>query len=298
MAGSLLLSAVVFFLLGRYAAPYTPQQIKPSHDDEILAQIGGTEITRGELRDRLEQTYGYMMLQRMLDREAVLRAGKKAHLSVTAAEIDDELKRMQAGYDSAEQFYRSMREQLGLSEQQLREDTFYKLLLDKIATEHIRISDQEVNQYLFAHPDEWESNVFIHLQEIAAPDQETALMVKDQLDQGADFARLAKKYSVGDTIPEDGDYGWVAINDPFIAPQVLSVAKNLPAGGIAGPIKVADKYAIIRVLDRNEPDEQEQRRIFAGIRKQLALEKAEPLPDIVAKLRKKYNAVVISPQYQ
>ena len=41
---------------------------------------------------------------------------------------------MQQGYESEQQFYESMKSQLGMSEQEIKEDVSNKLLLEKLAT--------------------------------------------------------------------------------------------------------------------------------------------------------------------
>ena len=65
-------------------------------------------------------------------------------LRLESAEINRELKRMQQGYESEQQFYASMQNQLGLSEQEIKEDVPNKLLLEKLATKHIQITDTQV----------------------------------------------------------------------------------------------------------------------------------------------------------
>ena len=73
----------------------------------------------------------------MLDRDAIQMEADELGFKLTRADIDDELKRMQQGYESEELFYKSMKEQVGMSELELRQDVNYKLLLERIATKDI-----------------------------------------------------------------------------------------------------------------------------------------------------------------
>ena len=80
----------------------------------------------------------------MLDRYAIQMEADELGFKLTRADIDDELKRMQQGYESEELFYKSMKEQVGMSEPELRQDVNYKLLLERIATKDIHVTDEEI----------------------------------------------------------------------------------------------------------------------------------------------------------
>ncbi|MDT2235530.1 hypothetical protein P7H25_17615 [Paenibacillus larvae] len=48
-----------------------------------------------------------------------------------------------------------MKEQLGMSRQEVKDDVYYKLLLEKVATKDIQVSDSEIQDYIQAHPEEY-----------------------------------------------------------------------------------------------------------------------------------------------
>jgi foldase protein PrsA len=280
--------------------PTKPTEQQTVKDNErIVAAIGSRKITIGELETALEQRYGAELLNQIIDREAISLEGKETGISVTNAEIERELKRMQQGYESEGQFYESMKVQLGMSKEELREDVHYKLLLDKLATRNITITDAQVEEYIQTHPDEFKSEVEFHIRIIVVSTKEQANKVLTDLAKGEDFATLARDRSLDDnTSNGGGDLGWIEENDPFVAAPIMNAAKQLKVGETSKPIAVDNGYAIVNLRDRREKPNPELSFIKENVRKELALRNAPPLKEIVTKLRAKWGSAIIDPRFK
>jgi foldase protein PrsA len=280
--------------------PTKPTVQQTAKDNErIVAAIGSRKITIGELETALEQHYGAELLNQIIDREAINLEGKETGISVTNAEIERELKRMQQGYESEGQFYESMKVQLGMSKEQLREDVYYKLLLDKLATRNITITDAQVEEYIQTHPDEFKSEVKFHIRIIVVSTKEQANKVLSDLAKGEDFATLARDRSLDDnTSNGGGDLGWIEENDPFVAAPIMNAAKQLQVGETSKPITVDNGYAIVDLRDQQEKPNPELSFIKENVRRELALRNAPPLKEIVTKLRMKWGSDIIDPRFK
>ena len=82
--------------------------------------------------------------------------------------------------------------------------------------------------------------------------------VKKQLDNGADFAKLAKEFSQDPGSKNNGgDLGW-ATEGSFV-PRFTEVMNSLQDGQISEPFKSQFGWHIIQLLGRREQDETEQR---------------------------------------
>ena len=114
---------------------------------------------------------------------------------VESAEINRELKRMQQGYESEQQFYDSMQSQLGMSEQEIKEDVSNKLLLEKLATASIHITDTQVDTYIKTHADEFKQETEYNILQIIVSTKEQATKVIAELAKGESFATLARDRS-------------------------------------------------------------------------------------------------------
>jgi foldase protein PrsA len=299
------LSVCILFLMVLLIArsstqPEQPQRTEPpqikNDNERIVAKIGSREITLRELQTALEFQYGAELLNVMLDREAIRLEAMEAGIQVENAEIERELKRMQQGYESEEQFYQSMKEQLGMTKEELQEDVHYKLLLERIATKNIQITDKQVDDYIKTHPDEFKTVVEMSIGQIVVSNREQANKVIAELNKGEDFAILARDRSIDDaTANHGGDLGWLEEDDPFVTEGILNVAKQLRVGEFSKPISIAQGFAIIKLQDRRTKADPERPFIRENVRKELALQNAPALKDIVKTLREKWGSDIKDP---
>ena len=283
--------------------PAVPEQSVPETGEQpsskAVAIIGGHSIKYDQLQQRLADKYGAELLSLLVDREAIRQEAEELKVTVTRDEIEAELKRMQEGYESEEHFYKSMKEQLGLSKAELTEDVYYKLLLERIAIRGIQVTDSEVNAYINQHPEEFKSYVQYHLLKIEVKTKEEAAKIIQDVKNGAEFSSLAEKQSVdASSSRRGGDLGWVEEGDPFVPPPIMEAARDLKQGEISGPIPLRASYAVIMLKEKKEVKKTVDDQKKAYIRKELALQKAVPLQELVKSMREKRNARILDPKFQ
>lgn len=294
-AAVLVLGLVAVRLAGRGQEQGPPAGPDPEAE-RVVARIGDREFKLGVLREQLMDKYGAELMNQLLDREAMRLEAERQGIKLTRDEVDAELKQMQQGYDSEEQFYESMQSQIGLSKEELREDVYYKLLLEAIATAGIKISASEVDAYIREHPEEFQLISLLRIGQIVNKTADQAKRTLELIKSGKDFAQTAKERSLDTaTAADGGDLGWVEDNDPFIPPEILKAARSLKVGDIAGPIETADGYAVILLKDKKEQSKGTREELRAKVSKLLALQKAPPLQDVVLSLRNKYESVILDP---
>lgn len=278
-----------------FRAPASPEPSEPgtAHADDVVAVIGDTEITRQQLLDHLVRKYGKEQLNQMIDTEVVQLEGQSLGISVTPAEIEQELKRMQQGYDSEQQFYESMKEQLGLTREALESDIYNKLLTEKLAIQGIRIDDALVDEYVKANPEEFAGRVQMHLQIIVVSSLDHANRAMNDIARGTDFATVAKERSLDDaTRDTGGDMGWVEADDPFVPVTVMEAAKTMKTGEVSKPLKIDDQYVIVKMKERKEEAPLDMKIVREQVRKELALQEAPPIREMITKLRDKWKVSV------
>ncbi|MFC5704257.1 peptidylprolyl isomerase [Cohnella faecalis] len=267
--------------------------------DPDVAVVGGRSIPRSELMERLLTAYGSQTVRAMMLRLAIRLESEALGLELKDDELERELRGMSEGYESEEQYYAAMKEQLGMNRDEVRKDARDRLLLEKIATKDISVTEQEIAGYRKAHEQEFEPRKQFQLAKIVLDDSRTAESVLDQLSGGADFAAMAARYSTDDlTASNGGELGWVDENDPFEDGAVLEEAKGMSIGETTGPIEVESGYAIIRLSGTNTIQKADESDIKEQIRRTLALEKAAPLSELEQSLLDKYEARVLDPALQ
>ncbi|MCJ8015053.1 peptidyl-prolyl cis-trans isomerase [Paenibacillus sp. KQZ6P-2] len=293
-AGVLLMgSLIVIRGLKPAGSVYEPEEESSSLD--AVASFDGQLITEDEWVEELKRTHGHEVLLQMLNQKAVYAEAKALHIEVTPEEIADRIKNDAAGYESEDAYYQAMSVQLGMSPEDIRAEAAYQLTLENIAIAHIEISDEEVDRYIEQHKDEFEPKKEYALAWIKLKSRKEANKTLDRLEQGEDFGKLAEELSLDEyTRMQGGRLGMIEDDDPFVPKELLSTAKDLEAGDIAGPIELGDGgYAVMQVIDIVKKEPLSSSEIRADVRKQLALNKAVPLTQLEAELRGKYGARLI-----
>ena len=265
----------------------------PAAQSRIVAEAGSVALLEEEFLAGLKEAFGREYVQQWLKRTVVRLEAQALGIDVSRAEIDEELRRMQVGYESEAEFYRVMREQLDLSEQALRDDALYRLMLEKIATAGVTITDADVEAYIEANPEEFAPTHDVRYAQIVVESEERAAAVLEQLREGVEFSLLAQDLSVDEaTAANGGDSGWVSENDPFIPEEVAEALAGMQVGDISPPLSTAEGHRrIVTLLGRRTIDPLDDSNVREDLRRELALAQAPSLFDVESSLLEKYNAV-------
>lgn len=80
--------------------------------------------------------------------------------------------------------------------------------------------------------------------------EEEALAVLKLLNDGGDFAELAKEHSTGPSGPSGGDLGWFGRG--AMVPEFDQAVAEMKTGEVAGPVKTQFGYHLIRMNDQRD----------------------------------------------
>ncbi|MBO7748642.1 peptidylprolyl isomerase [Paenibacillus sp. MWE-103] len=262
--------------------------------DPVVARVGDEQITEKELNGRLNAQYGDAVLRTLMVQAAIRLEAKAYGLNVTDGEVDDELARMMTGYDGPEAYYDAMKEQLGLSPDEIREDARYRLLLEKIAVRTADVGDDEVEAYIADNPQEFAPHTQLRIAWILSKTEKDADGVIQRLEDGEDFELMAKTYSVdADTAQDGGDLGYIDADDPLADPAMLAAAKELSVGETTGPVKVRDGFAVLRLTEKQTDAQMDPEKSRDQARKEIAMAKLNGQQAIEDGLLAKYHAAVL-----
>lgn len=84
------------------------------------------------------------------------------------------------------------------------------------------------------------------------------VVLKERLDNGADFAELARLHSNDLSAAKGGELGWVYQGDTV--PEFERVMDQLPVGKVSEPVQSPFGWHLIQVLERKTEDASEERR--------------------------------------
>jgi foldase protein PrsA len=259
--------------------------------DRPVAEIGGRTITADELTERLMREHGSTVLHRMLVSEAIRLEAEAHGIAVSEREREEKLAELMEGYGDEDAFYKAMREQLGMSPDDVRADAEERILLEKIAVRPILITDEEVEAYIQEHPELLEPKVKLTFSWIVTEERDEAEAVLDRLKSGESFEEQARLYSVDDYTAEYGGlYGTVEAGDPFLEPEIVERVASLAPGEIGGPVETAEGWAVIRLEEREVAERPDERRLRERVRLMLGLAAAPSLLEVEEALLAKYGA--------
>ncbi len=253
---------------------------------EVLARIGNKPVTLADVEARLDEMPPYMkdQLSKPEGRERLLKAI-----------IDEEIIVREArnlGFDRSKEF----REEMARRERDALVRLFYQNVIDKAAAP----SDSEVQAYYQSHTEQFVEPAKARARHILVKTKKEALKIKGQLENGADFAELAKKYSIDALTKDRGGviHGEVVKGKPIKGlgdlPELVDAILSLKEGEIGGPVETSMGYHIIKV-DKYTPERQKSlEEVHDLIASQLQYERSQTVRDsVLADLEKKYNVVFL-----
>jgi foldase protein PrsA len=228
------------------------------------------------------------------------QAGAAMGLKVTEEEIDAELASLKEqffpGDDDA---YQAELEKQGLTEEQLREQISAKLLSDKIyaaITKEVTVTEAEIKAYYEKNKAQYEQPESRQVRHILVKEQALANEIHTKLENGGDFAALAKKHSEDTTSAAEGGK-FEAFKGKTVAPFDKFVF-DAETGELSKPIKTEFGWHVIEVLeDVKPPGTQPLEEVTETIETTLLQEQQnKALQDWVAETKQTYE-VVYAPGY-
>lgn len=218
----------------------------------IAAMVNGHPITDTAVAQEFLADGAQPTLDELIDRELVDEAAKKAHVTVTAAEIDSRMKEakqqvmaqiwMRSPGLTWAQFLTSQ----GRTEYYVRQNIKTRLLLEKLVAKTIPpvslVGKIHIYHILFLTiPMPGHSTPHSDSDALAQAEKVRAEITSGKIT----FQQAAKQYSEDTyTAQKGGDLGWVAPTDPY-DPDFLKGAEALKEGDVSQPVKSRYGYHLI-----------------------------------------------------
>lgn len=194
---------------------------------------------------------------------------QKRDVRLATYSLADEAKNQTVSPEELQSFYDAHKKQL------LTPETFtveYLVLTPKDVEKRIQITDEQIATYYDKNKAQFVTKGEANLAHIQVANEAEANAIVQQLNNGADFAALAKEKSTDKlSAAQGGNLGWAKAGT---FPQAFENAANqLQVGQVSQPIKIDNAYHIIKVIDRKAenviPLAQVKDKITETIRKEL-----------------------------
>lgn len=207
----------------------------PVAGEEVAAIVNGQPITKTRLVNALLARTGRLVLNQLIDETLIRQAAKQHNVTVTKQEVDEKVQALRKKVEDAQA--RTGLDWVGwlaaqdVSEKVLREALEVDLLVQKIVEPQVKVTDDEVQQYYTAKKMELKQPAAAHVAIIAVETEAEAKKLLKQIQDGADFAAVAKEHSLDPTSKSNGgDIGWI------LKGPLAEAAFKMTPGQVAGPI--------------------------------------------------------------
>jgi parvulin-like peptidyl-prolyl isomerase len=129
-----------------------------------------------------------------------------------------------------------------------------ELSVDVYLKEYFKEQNTEENQkkYYEENKEKYTSPEMVSLSIITVKTEDEAKNILKKIEEGKDFAELAKEYSIGPTASKGGD---ISLRPrKAMKKEFADIVSNMKIGEIKGPVRTEADYSIVKLTDRKEQD--------------------------------------------
>ncbi len=171
-------------------------------------------------------------------------------VDVSDKDVDKEIARYKKQfYGGSDERYEKAVKQQGLTDEQardaIRQQLVSKRVFDKV-TGNLKVTDADINAYYASHKSQYVQPESRDVRHILVQKKSLADSLYAQLKGGANFAKLAKRYSKDPGSAANG--GKLTVSKGQTVPQFDKTAFSLKKGQLSAPVKTQYGYHIIQAL--------------------------------------------------
>lgn len=219
--------------------------------NQAVATVNGEKITQDELYASMVKSGGKSTLDSMITEKLVDQEAKKNNITVTQADLDNELQEIKKQFGTEEQFNAAL-QQYGMTIDDLKSQLEMQVEIRKILLPKTNVTDEQIQKYFNENKQQFNKGEEVEASHILVATEKEANEVIQQLKNGADFATLAKEKS---TDPGSKDKGGALgyFGKGAMDPAFEQASFKLKVGETTQkPVKSSFGYHVIKVTGHKE----------------------------------------------
>jgi parvulin-like peptidyl-prolyl isomerase len=226
------------------------------HRENILAVVDGEPITEGDMKYSLQITHR---------REDLSSAGVMSLSKYVQKLIDDRLIIQEARRMGMDQYPEVIQD----VQAYILRESVVRLHDDEIVKK-VSISENDIVNYYKKNYERFTLGL------IEVGSEKDAKDILEQLKKGEDFKELVQKYSTHISKKNGGE---VVLKRNSMATYIDEAVLNLRPGEFSGVIKIANKFYIVKLIDRKEAPDKELEKVRGRIERAIRKQKEEERSD-------------------
>ena len=260
-------------------------------DDKTVAIVDGEKISKDDYKDELsfyasmlasQQQLKNSIVTMMVQDKLIANDIKKNDIKIDDKEVDDALMQSVQNFGGQEQFDKTLDDynmSLDKFKETLKKDLMYKKHREWFDTNN-EVTDDEIKKYFEDNKDEF---VKVDASHILVQDEETAKDIKEKINNGEDFAKLAEEYSTDTASAKNGGSVGAFAKGQMVK-EFEDAAFAMKEGEVSDPVKSQFGYHIIKVNKVTDSFEDSKDEITKKI-------KDQKYADYIKKLHEESNVV-------
>jgi foldase protein PrsA len=196
------------------------------------------------------QTLKNQAVQFLVQRRQFEQAAAEMGIEVTDQQVEDRLGQIKKQYFGGDQkkYEKQLKEQ-GLTDRQVRADIRSQLVSERISaevTKGLKVTEKEISAYYEQNKQQYEQAESRDVRHILVKTKAQADALHAQLEEGADFAALARKHSTDTASKASG--GKLTITRGQTVAAFDKKAFELKKGAFSAPVKTEFGFHLIQAL--------------------------------------------------
>ncbi len=221
--------------------------------DATTADVPAEELKRLRLQ----------ILRNLIDETLQIQEAEAQEMKVDPAEVEETYNRVaQERFNGSKQalddYLRSVGSSPASLKRQIEGEQAAERLMRRNVMPFVNVSTEEVNE-VYSRIEAAKGTFEYRIGEIflsATPTtraavEQNARRIVEQLRQGGSFIAYARQFSEASTAAVGGDLGWIRLEQLQNA-QLESIARELQAGQLAGPIEIPGGFSILYMIDKRQ----------------------------------------------
>ena len=252
------------------------------NSDDVVAIVNGVEITRSVFERQLEaqmqqyQAQGMQiddeqrseieeqLLDQLIARELILQDGRDRGIAPSEEDVAAQLEQIKAQFPSEEAFEEALAQQ-NLTLEEIESDIAEQMVIEEILQGDVlrdtEVGEEAAREFYDDNPELFEtppqvraSHILVLTQNMDESEREEARDriedIRRRIDEGEDFAELAREYSEDGTAQDGGDLGFFSQGQ--MVPEFEEVAFDLEVGEMSDIVETQFGYHIIHKTDESD----------------------------------------------
>ena len=223
-----------------------------------LAMLAGNYPDSPDVREKISA----QVLRSLVDDQLRIQEAKRLKLTVDKEEVENELKQTaEANHQTLDQLKALLAKQgipFSTLEKQTMAQAAWRKVIQKEIRKRVEVTDEEIDAAyakMMSNVDKKQYRVFEIFLAVDSPADDTRVKtfadnLEDQLQHGANFAKLAQQFSQAAGAAAGGDLG--TVQDGELPDEIDKAIHDLPVGQVSPPIRTQSGYHIVIVRAKGD----------------------------------------------